>query len=220
MVSIVLLLFHTIQSGIPSFLLSSRSIFFLVVPAWRGPLQERDGFLSLKLTASERRSELAWVTEPECLADIKQTGHPVPTASPSFPWPPPPPLLYPLTTHPHQTWTFSESVIKTRQGATETSCLGYRRAAGVKGDVRSEPPLWGGMCSRWTVPKLCWGWEHEIEKTVWWAWWANLHCDKNSGWTKCVHMIQYSMYTDLWRHYLNCTIKVPIEGWHCLVAEE
>lgn len=30
---------------------------------------------------------------------------------------------------------FSQPVIKTRKGATEASCLGYRRAAGVKGDI-------------------------------------------------------------------------------------
>lgn len=33
---------------------------------------------------------------------------------------------------------FFELVIKTRQSATEVTCLGYRRAAGVKGHVGFE----------------------------------------------------------------------------------
>lgn len=43
-----------------------------------------------------------------------------------------------LCTHSHQTWSVCESVIKTRQTATEVSCLGHRCAAEVKGHFRLQ----------------------------------------------------------------------------------
>lgn len=52
------------NSWIPSFSLSSLFLSFLVVPAGTEQLQRWDEFLSLKLTATERRPDSAWVTEP------------------------------------------------------------------------------------------------------------------------------------------------------------
>lgn len=52
------------NSWIPSFSLSSLFLSFLVVPAGTEQLQRWDEFLSLKLRATERRPDSAWVTEP------------------------------------------------------------------------------------------------------------------------------------------------------------
>lgn len=106
-------------------------IFFLVVLTMEGP-QARDEFFSLKLSTSEKRPDLAWLTVPAYLADRSTSSYcDVPS-----------PFLAhlvsswtPQSTHPSNLNFCSELVIKTRRPVTEVSCLGYRRAAWVKGHV-------------------------------------------------------------------------------------
>lgn len=68
---------HLQSKGCHLFPSSCSLFFFMVVLTDRGPLQEGDEFFSLKLSPSERRSMSAWLTEPACLSDIKQTSRTV-----------------------------------------------------------------------------------------------------------------------------------------------
>lgn len=147
LLSTVLSLSHIVQSGMPLFPLSQHWIFFLVVPTMTG-LQRRDEFFSLKLSTSEKRPDSAWVTEIACLADIKLTGRPVPTAM--FPALTPFSFWTPQSTHPHQTWTFLWACNQNQAACNRGELFGLQTCCWGQRPCRVWIPLCGKGPAAWT----------------------------------------------------------------------